>query len=165
MINKTEKQLIHVCSEYINIENYEKAINDNIQMWELHHKLGLEKTRKQLIKENLYYNRPPDELIFLPQWEHKHLHNSEGRNPMCGKIVTDETRQKMSESHKGKTPWNKGIKKCFSEETIKQMRETRKGKPYKLGKTECEETRKKKSLARKGKHRIWNEEHTKFHMG
>ena len=84
---------------------------------------------------------------------------------MCGKIVTDETRQKMSESHKGKTPWNKGIKKCFSEETIKQMRETRKGKPYKLGKTECEETRKKKSLARKGKHRIWNEEHTKFHMG
>lgn len=32
-----------------------------------------------------------------------------------------ETRRKMSESHKGNIPWNKGLKNCFTKETIKKI--------------------------------------------
>lgn len=31
---------------------------------------------------------------------------------------------------KGNTPWNKGVKNCFSEETIEKMRTTRKGRVF-----------------------------------
>jgi len=31
---------------------------------------------------------------------------------------------------KGNIPWNKGIKKCFSEETVKKMSESRKGRVF-----------------------------------
>lgn len=48
------------------IENYEEAINDKNETWVCHHKLGIElgKTSKELIKLNLYYNRPANEFIF-----------------------------------------------------------------------------------------------------
>lgn len=37
------------------------------------------------------------------------------------KCHTEEANKKNSESHKGKVPWNKGLKNCFNEETIKKM--------------------------------------------
>lgn len=50
-----------------------------------------------------------------------------------GHIVTDETKQKISEAHKGKTTWNKGKK--FSEESKQKMSEAHKGRtPWNKGK-------------------------------
>lgn len=43
-----------------------------------------------------------------------------------GQLHTEKTKKKMSESHKGVTPWNKG--KHISEETKKKMSESMKGK-------------------------------------
>ena len=92
---------------------------------------------------------------------------------------TEETKQKLSEIHKGKPTWNKGLHN--SEEARKKMSEAKKGKPtwnkglhnseeavkkqinslkeyYKshdgsfLGKKHTEEARKKMSEAKKGKH-------------
>ena len=61
--------------------------------------------------------------------------------------VTEEHKRKLSESHKGQPAWNKGIP-C-SEEHKKKLSEVNKGK--KLGPM-TEETKKKMSEAKKGKH-------------
>jgi len=47
------------------------------------------------------------------------------------RIFTTEHRRKLSESHKGKEPWNKGKSgvQIYSEETRKKMSESLKGKP------------------------------------
>ena len=69
---------------------------------------------------------------------------------------TEETRRKLSESHKGKglttkgkgrTPWNKGIP--MTEETRKRMSESHKKRQF------SEETRKRMSESHKGK-KTWN---------
>lgn len=45
-----------------------------------------------------------------------------------GKKWSDEIKQKMSAARMGKEPWNKGFKGCYSEETLKKMSEAKKGK-------------------------------------
>jgi hypothetical protein len=46
-----------------------------------------------------------------------------------GKKMSLDSRQKMSESKRGKETWNKGLSNCFSEDTILKMSKQRKGKP------------------------------------
>lgn len=64
------------------VENYELAAQDNLDGWDIHHRLELHPdgsirfTRRSLIKLDLYYNRPPSELIWLRESEHVSLHNS-----------------------------------------------------------------------------------------
>lgn len=49
-----------------------------------------------------------------------------GKNPWNKGIFTgprsEESKRKQSESCKGKIPWNKGLKGCFSKETIEKMK-------------------------------------------
>lgn len=74
MITKSYEVL---CSEDPSlIENYYKAIDDQEQTWIIHHRLEIDKnlTAKQLKKQNLYYNRPASELIYLTSSEHIKLH-------------------------------------------------------------------------------------------
>ena len=118
------------CKEYENIENYQKALADNFVGWCCHHRQGVYIARKKLKALGMYYNRPADELIFLTESEHRTLHNK-------GKSLSEETRNKMSESRKGKHP---------SEETKKKLSEAKKGK------AKSEEIKKKMSEAQKGKH-------------
>lgn len=74
--------------------------------WDCHHRLEVGKngekvSRNDLIKHGLYYNRPPEELIFLTKSEHTRLHHI-GQKTMLGKKRSEETRRKMSEAKKGK---------------------------------------------------------------
>ena len=64
-----------------------------------------------------------------------------------GHIVSEETRIKIGEAGKGRTPWNKGISGLFhhSEETKKQISEKMKGRRL------SEETKRKISKTHKGK--------------
>lgn len=129
------------CKEYTNIENYEKAKADNFKGWHCHHRLEthnsdgerrlIDISQKELIALGMYYNRPPEELIFLTSREHNAFNK--------GKHASDETRRKMSESAKGKPK---------SEEARRKM----KGNKNALGCKRSEETRKKMSEAHKGKH-------------
>ena len=63
------------------IENYDIAMKDNLKGWDIHHRLELHPdctlrfTRHSLIKLDLYYNRPPTELIWLRRSEHIGIHN------------------------------------------------------------------------------------------
>ena len=88
------KSLEKYCIDYKNIENYDTAIKSPLR-YDLHHRLEISenKSRKDLKKENLYYGRPPEELIFLEHGEHMRLHKAN---------LSDETRQKLSEALKGR---------------------------------------------------------------
>ena len=115
------------CKEPEKIENYQKAKKDNFKGWECHHRLEthtsdgerrlVDITKKELIALNMYYHRPPEELIFLTLKEHSTFKK--------GKPKSEETKKKIREAHKGKPGPNKGKK--FSEETKKKMREAQKG--------------------------------------
>ena len=62
------------------IENYNLAKEDNFKGWELHHRAeeklseAFSDTDIELVKLNLYYYRPPEELIYLTKSEHNRLH-------------------------------------------------------------------------------------------
>ena len=155
------------------IENYEKAMNDKMEVWDCHHRLethdengnirakGSDLTVDELIAQNIYYNRPAKELIFLPKREHLRLHQSlrimseETKKKLSvintGKIVPDYVREKLSitstgrhhsEETKqllskqrtgegngmyGKDPWNKGKENPYSNDTLQKMSDSHKG--------------------------------------
>lgn len=84
-------------------------------------------SRKELIALDMYYNRPAEELIFLTKKEHSALHahftdkNPEKISKTLKLLWQDpEFRQRKSEAHKGKHP---------TEETKQKISETLKGKP------------------------------------
>ena len=116
------------CKEYENIENYNKALADNFVGWECHHRLEthtsdgerrlVDITRKELVYLDTYYNRPSEELIFLTKSEHKTLHHK-------GKLVSEETKNKLSDAHIGKPGPNKG--KHLSEEWKNKIGEASRG--------------------------------------
>lgn len=117
IINGTLKYCIEDISS---IENYQQAINDNENMWELHHKLEtqdengcirkLPLSYKELQEMGLYWNRPANELIFMKQTEHKSYHlmgnsRAKGKNignqNAKGNILSKETRKQMGISRLG----------------------------------------------------------------
>ena len=64
----------------------------------------------------------------------------------------EETKKKQSASLKGQIPWNKGKTGVFSEKTRREWSEKRKGRiPHNKGKPHSEETKKKISIAGKGR--------------
>ena len=65
------------------IENYDAAIVSPSH-WHLHHKIGAYCNRRmeQLIEEGLYYDRPPNELVFLKAGEHMAIHCKCRNNPV-----------------------------------------------------------------------------------
>lgn len=86
------------------IENYEKAIADTTQTWEVHHRLERCFTQKFLKEMNLYYDVEPEALIFLTPSEHKKIDSCCKRlsEAMKGKKHSEETKRKMSEAHSKK---------------------------------------------------------------
>ncbi|MCF0125619.1 MAG: hypothetical protein HUJ68_07675 [Clostridia bacterium] len=143
------------CENYTEIENYEKAIKDETQTWECHHRLEEVFTMKELLRAGWYYNVRPEALIFLTKSEHhkiKHagVSSEETRKKHSeankGRHISEETRKKISEANKGK---------CFSEEHKAKISESRKGRHI------SEETRKKMSESHKGEnHPFYGKHHS-----
>lgn len=136
-----------LCTNYTKIENYEKAIADTTQVWHCHHRLEIHEdytnTKKDLIQMNLYYNRPPEELIFLTNAEHMRLHGKHTKK-------TEQHRKKLSRALKKywsdddrHTEWQEkiqeGIESYWSEKPQeefvlgKRYRQKIDGKRYKIG--------------------------------
>lgn len=137
------------CEHLELIENYDKAIADETQVWLCHHRLETHNSDgerrlmdirpDELNALDMYWNRPPEELIFLTRKEHSKLHNANA-----------EWREKQSEAHKGKK------RQPHSEEAKKKMSAALKGRKF------SEEHKAKLSKANKGKHwklvngkRVW----------
>lgn len=88
------------CNDSISkIENYDKALADNFKGWVCHHRLEIHEDYQNSYKEmklmNLYYNRPPEELIFLRTEEHLRIHR-------VGVKFTEEWKNRISRSNKGR---------------------------------------------------------------
>ena len=115
------------CKDYENIENYEKALADNFKGWHCHHRLEthnsdgerrlVDITKKELKALGMYYNRPANELIFLPSSEHSSLHKK-------GKKFSEEHKKKIGEANKGN---KNALCHCVSEETRRKIGEAKKG--------------------------------------
>ena len=125
------------------IENYDKAISDSTQTWQCHHRRETLVSRKELIENGEYYNRPASELIFLTKSEHNALHKKGNKNNL-GKTFTEEWRRNISESQKRNKNW---LGKHLSEEAKRKISNSLKG--HKIS----EETKQKMSDACKG--RCW----------
>ena len=123
MIN--EKHAKEYCKDYTKIKNYEEAISDKNEMWHCHHIMEEVFTSKELIRAGWYYNRRPEELIFIRESEH----NGNPRIHIGLKMY--------NKSKKGKKPWNTGRK--ISKELKKKLSEAHKGKK------QSDESKKKKS--------------------
>ena len=113
------------------IENYAEAAADPDETWVCHHRRELVPDRKtiaELKAMGLYWNRPPEELIFMRNADHVSLHSKGANNPMYGKsswegfpeeVVADRKRryaQSMKGKNKGKRIWNDGEKTVFRRE-------------------------------------------------
>ena len=86
------------------IENYDKAIADETQTWEVHHRLESCFTQKFLKEMNLYYDVEPEVLIFLTPSEHSKIDSRCKRvgEARKGKKHSEEAKRKISEAQKGK---------------------------------------------------------------
>lgn len=82
MNRRIRKTIYRYCrrGEESKIENYELAKADNFKGWCIHHRLELTlegdfaHTMEDLIRLDMYYNRPYFELIFLRHNDHAKLH-------------------------------------------------------------------------------------------
>lgn len=116
MIGKNSQYL---CTEFWKIENYDKAVNDKENIWEIHHRRetseGITKEELKAIKQ--YYHRPPEELIFLTRKEHRAMHasiNGSNRSPETLKKLSDvaterykDPEERRKQSERAKEQWAK----------------------------------------------------------
>lgn len=133
-----EEHVKRFCKDFTKIENYDKAMADTTQVWDCHHRMEthnsdgekrlVDLSRPELKALGMYYDQPPEELIFLTREEHIKLHhkgkkrapfseewkaklsaaNKGEKNPMYGKHHSDETKARMSASGKGRHWYNNG---------------------------------------------------------
>ena len=123
------------------IENYQEA-RDSEERYELHHRYEthdengklLENTKsiEDLKSSGMYYKRPPEELIFLTEKDHKALHmmgndyavgKHIGNKYALGNVLSKETRKKMSDSRKGNRNNGVAFIRCKETGEIRRTRE------------------------------------------
>lgn len=149
------------CDEIHLIENYEEAVSDKEQVWDIHHRKETEEnfTRKDLIKMGLYYHRPPCELIFIPHPEHIRMHHKGKKRPseVVKKVAdsnrghkrTQEQRKRISDSHKGQIPPNKGVHGVYHHTDEAKHKISKRFKGIKLSEEHKAKLRKPKSESAK----------------
>jgi hypothetical protein len=81
----------YCCGDITEIENYQEAISDTTQTWECHHhyEITYSLSVEELKEKGLYYNVPPEHLIFLTKADHRKLHKENMR---------EESRKKQSDT-------------------------------------------------------------------
>ena len=82
------------------IENYEKAMADESQMWEVHHRMEKYFPQKTLIVIGWYYDCEPEELIFLTPAEHNKVDSrcKRASEAMKGKKHSEEAKRKIGKA-------------------------------------------------------------------
>ena len=104
------------CENIEQVENYELALNDDFKEWDCHHRLEthnydgerrlVDISCKELKALGMYYDRPPEELIFMRRRDHLTLHNANvTRRQRISKSKigihrSEETKRKVSETRK-----------------------------------------------------------------
>ena len=119
MIRKSIKEL---CKDFTKIENYEEAVNDKNELWTCHHRMEEVFSCKELMRAGWYYNRRPEELIFIKSSEHfgnpklhysvrERIRKQVGKpSGTLGRVMPEEEKKKRSKALKEynathDTPW------------------------------------------------------------
>ena len=128
----------------------DRAINkkDKTYFYNSIRKYGLENFVYCVLEENvLRENLNMREMDWIEEFDsfYSGYNLTLGGDGSKGFIMPEEQKKKISQSNKGKTPWNKGKHDIFSEESRKRISNKFKGKPL------SEEHKKKISEANKGK--------------
>ena len=157
------KNVKNYCSEPLDrIENYYRASTDQTKTWHCHHKLeiSLQLSKKELIEQNLYFDRPANELIFMTPQEHHALHNSQPshRATLKGMQKSPEHKAKIGAANKGKlrTPETKARISAATKGKSKSPEHKAKIIAANKGKLRTPETKARISAAKKGSIRINN---------
>lgn len=159
----------HYCKgNFSKIENFEMAMSDESQVWHCHHRLethdsdGNERqvhlTPNELRALGMYFDRPPEELIFLTEAEHKRLHGAWNKGKKTCPL-SQEHKAKLSAAMKGGNstsfkeghiPANKGIP--LTGEAKDNLSKKLKGRQaWNKGVPMSDEQKAKVSASRKGK--------------
>lgn len=137
IFNKKHPSVL-LCKQPELIENYEDAMSDTNETWQCHHRLethfsdgtlrpkGCTLTAQELKALNMYFNRPPEELIFLRKSDHNALHFC-----LIKHKNSESKRKAISEANKGKTPWNKD-KRVWNQEHRDAHSKLLKGRHWKV---------------------------------
>jgi hypothetical protein len=122
--------------KFVNIPDKEKIV---ILLDNLTEECALEKEKELIMK----YGRKIDGGILVNVTEG----GEKGFACMKGKKHTEESKKKMSESHKGKTAWNKGLKgvQSHNQDTRQKLSEMGKGNKSRKNQKQSEEEKRKKS--------------------
>lgn len=92
------------------VENYDKAVNDEKNLWVLHHRdeirvlpsgMVARRSVEELKEAGRYRNCPPNELIFLTAHDHSSLHHK-------GKKISEASIEKQKDSRIGIVSPRKG---------------------------------------------------------
>ena len=122
MINKTRFKLKKNGEPYSEcycrrpelIENYDLAIADTTQMWEVHHRREELYSQEELKERGEYFDVPPEELIFLTQSEHSKVDSACKRQSKAHKGKkrgphSEETKRKIGKAHKNRKDLSKKV--------------------------------------------------------
>lgn len=150
----------YCCEDLSTIENWDKAVADLTQTWDIHHRLEImpwgKYSKKDLKDHGLYYGQPAASLVFLTHKDHMALH-------FKGRALSEEQRRKLSDAKKGHKVSEEtklkisnamaGKKRApRSEETKRKISEAQLGqKSHWFGKHQTEETKNKISGTLKGR--------------
>ena len=96
------------------IENFDKAIADTTETWEVHHLKEEFYSQKELKERGEYYDVSPEELIFLTKSEHHKMDSkckriSEARKGKKRRPLSEETKKKISEVMKNRKDKSKKV--------------------------------------------------------
>lgn len=100
------------CKEFEKIENYEMAVADKNELWICHHRMEEVFSHKELVRAGWYYNRRPEELIFIKESEHdgnpkihhavrERIRKQVGKpSGTLGRVMSEEEKKRRSISRK-----------------------------------------------------------------
>ena len=181
------KEIGKICNgDITKIENFAEAINDRNKTWVCHHRLEISPTGKiftsnKLIELGLYFDQPPEALIFLTRAEHTELHknarikNNVGYKSKIRKPKVKHTKEELAliKAENTKHMWKKRKEEgwTFSEEAKEKMSKAHKGlEPWNKGKAgvqhHSEETKKRISEKLKGGNSTsWKKGQTAWNKG
>lgn len=134
MISRSQNTKRYCREPLSNVENYEVAVSSP-DKYELHHRdeikilpsgVEVRRSKEELIENGRYFNCPANELIFLPQIEHRKMHNFKYRHPMYGKVGLEGEKNPMWHIKMEDHPSWKG------DDATEQTKRNR-GKPYRRG--------------------------------
>lgn len=99
------KKAKRYCGEELSaIENYEQAVNDKTQTWDVHHRAEILPCGTYSIKDlkdhGLYYKQPASSLVFMTHDEHLRLHGLNRSEEAMGLLHSPGSNRRRAESNR-----------------------------------------------------------------